>query len=215
MMTRIFCLFLSILLFLSFASCERSFKYDLEDVPEFEGLAAPAPDEGYQIHVAPFPVPENFEREIFVRKEVGNWGYIYANRFHVKCRPGTHHMIAYGYSNESADWNPEVDVMRDPHLPDGRLNFNLTMGSGAMYCGVQEEEYVLQLPPGVAVYIKPNATMDINSHYFNRTDDVLFGEVFMNIYTIPEEEVTEILQINDIDNRSKLFLPKGEATTID
>ncbi|MEO0899794.1 MAG: hypothetical protein AAFY71_25505 [Bacteroidota bacterium] len=197
-----------------FLSCERTINYSLDDIPDFEGLAAPAAGQGYQIHIPPFPVAADYEREIFVRKEIGNDKVIYANRFEVKCRPGTHHMIAYGYENENSPENPEIGLMRDQNLPDGRLNFGLTMGSGAMYCGAQEPEFVLQLPPGVAMRIPANSTLDINSHYFNLTDDVLFGEVFLNISTIPESEVQETLVIDDIDNADALFLPKGESTTI-
>ena len=107
-------------------SCEKSFKYNAEDIPPFEGLEVPAAGEGYQIPVAPFPVPPNFEREIFVRKEVGNKEDIFVNRFEVFCRPGTHHMIAYGYEEEEnpSYTHPTVGDMRDQTLPDGRPNLS-------------------------------------------------------------------------------------------
>lgn len=63
--------------------------------------------------------------------------------------------------------------------------------------------------------ISARATLDINSHYFNKTDETLFGEVFLNMITIPKDEVTEILDISDINNESELFLPAQEATAIE
>lgn len=203
------------LLSLSIFSCEKPITYDPADIPAFEGLAAPAAGEGYQIHVPPFPVPAQYEREIFLRMDVGNAEDIYVNTFEVLCRPGTHHMIAYGYSDEFDPENPAIGVMRDQNLPDGRANFNLTMGTGAMYCGAQEPKFDLRLPPGIAMKIPANASLDINSHYFNVTDNTLFGEVFLNMRTIPEDSVKEVLVIRDINNEDELFLPKQKSTTIE
>ena len=196
-------------------ACEKPFDYNQEDIPFFEGLAPPAANEGYQIHIPPFPVPSQYEREIFVRMDIGNTEDIYVNKFEVICRPGTHHMIAYGYDNENDPSNPPVGVLRDQNLPDGRGNFSLTMGSGSMYCGVQEAAFLQEYPKGIAIKIPANATLDMNSHYFNLTDNILFGEVYLNLYTIPKDSVTEILVYDDVDNEEELYLPPRQATTID
>ncbi|MEO1382627.1 MAG: hypothetical protein AAFV78_05240, partial [Bacteroidota bacterium] len=86
---------------LAFSACENSFKYDLESVPEFEGLEAPAEGAGYQVHIPPFPIPANYERELFIRLPIGNTEDIYVNKFDVLCRPGTHHLITYGFEDEN------------------------------------------------------------------------------------------------------------------
>lgn len=205
------------LLFFAMAlvACERPFTYDASSIPEFDGLEAPATDEGYQIHVPPFPVPARFEREFFLRMPIGNREETFVNRFRSLCRPGTHHLIAYGYEDENDPTNPEIGVMRDQNLSDGRGNFNLTMGSGAMYYLTQVPEFELALPDGVAILIPKNATVDINSHYFNVTDEVQFGEVFVNFYTLPKEEVNEILVVDEINNIDHLRLPSGETTDIE
>ncbi len=207
--------FLLLFVGLSLLSCEQRFDYDLKDIPPFEGLAAPLAGQGYQIHVPTFPIPARYEREIFVRMEVGNEEEIFVNQFEVLCRPGTHHFIAYGYKNENDPSHPAIVVMRDQNLPDGRANFSLTMGSGAMYCGAQEPRFVLQLPPGVAMKIPARSTVDINSHYFNVSDETQFGEVYFNMRTIPADSVRETLVINDVNNEDELFLPRGEATMIE
>lgn len=196
-------------------SCEKSFEYDISEIPEFIALEAPATGEGFQIHVPPFPIPPNYEREIFVRMLIGNTEDIYVNKFVASCRPGTHHLIAYGYGDEGHESHPEIGVMRDQNLPDGRGNLTLTMGSGALLCGAQSPEFTQQFPPGVAVRIPANASVDMNSHYFNLTDNQIFGEVFLNFETIPENEVTELLEYDDIDNDEVLFLPAGEITTVE
>ena len=207
--------FLLLLISITIMSCQRSFDYDVQDIPDFEGLAAPATGEGYQLHIAPFPVPANYERELFVRLEIGNDQPIYVNKFEALCRPGTHHLIAYGYEDENDAANAPIGVMRDQNLSDGRGNFSLSMGSGAMYCGAQTPEFLSQLPEGVAVRIDANSTIDLNSHYFNKTNATLFGEVFLNLHTIPESEVQELLIIDDVDNDDVLYLPPNETTDID
>ena len=196
-------------------SCQRSFDYDVEDIPYFEGLPKPAIDEGFQVHVPPFPVPNKYEREIFVRMPIGNTEDIYVTKFHALCRPGTHHLIAYGYEDENDASNPPIGVMRDQNLPDGRGNFSLTMGSGALYCAAQTADFISEFPPGVAVKIPANATIDVNSHYFNFTGETLFGEVFLNLHTIPASEVTELLVIDDINNEDNLVLPANATTEIE
>jgi hypothetical protein len=203
------------ILIITVLACERSFEYELSDVPYFEGLAKPAADEGYQVHILPFPVPANYEREIFVRMEIGNTEDIYVTKFEALCRPGTHHLIAYGYGDENAPMNPGIGMMRDQNLPDGRGNLTLTMGSGSMYCGAQSANFTQQFPPGVAIKIPANATIDMNSHYFNLTDKMIFGEVYLNFRTIPVDSVTELLSYDDINNENVLFLPASKETTID
>lgn len=207
---------LAILVFMVvyFSSCEKTIVYNVEDIPDFAALPAPPSGQGYQLHIPAFPVPSNFEREVFLRLAIGNSEDIYVSRYEVICRPNTHHFIAYGYQNESADYHPDIGVLRDQNLPDGRANLGLTMGSGALYCGVQEPEYDLQFPEGMAVKIPANSTIDMNSHYFNYTDDIIFGEVYLNLWTIPKEDVKEVLEYDDIDNEDVLFLPKNQNTTI-
>jgi len=200
-----------------FQACEKPFEYSLDEIPsDFDGLEAPVLGEGYQIHVPPFPVPADFEREWFMRMAFGNTEEIYANRFLSKCRPGTHHLIAYGYEDENDPNNPEIGVMRDQNRADGRANFKSSMSGDLAYFISQNADFELQLPEGMAIKIPENATVDMNSHYFNKTDKTLFGEVYLNTYVIPEAEVTEALVIEDIDNDSEgeLVLPPKQTTII-
>lgn len=196
-------------------SCEKTFDYNPSDVPPFAGLSAPAPGEGYQVHVPPFPVPAHFEREFFMRMPIGNTTDIYVNRFRSRCRPGTHHLIAYGYEDENKADNPPIGVMRDQNLTDGQVNYSLTMGSGAMYYLTQVPDYELELPPGIAVKIPANATIDLNSHYFNITDEIRFGEVFLNFHTLQQDSVVETLVVESVDNDEVLVLPKRQTTDIE
>lgn len=196
-------------------ACEKTFDYDPSDIPnDFTGLTAPTAGNGFQIHVPPFPVPGNFEREWFLRLPVGNSEDIYVSSFQSKSRPGTHHLVAYGYEDEDAPHQPQIGVMRDQNRSDGRGNFRGGMFGTINFFTAQAEEFTLSLPAGMAVHIPGGATMDLNSHYFNKTDDTRFGEVYLNINTIDSSQVNTILYTELVDNSDELVLPPHQTTTI-
>lgn len=200
---------------LIFTSCEKAFTYDKNEIPsDFIGLEVPDEGEGFQIHVPAFPIPADFEREWFMRLPIGNTEEIFVSEFESKCRPGTHHLIAYGFEDENENDLPEIGIMRDQNRPDGRANIRTAMGGDLAYFISQEADFTIKFPEGMAVRIPANSTVDLNSHYFNRTDKTLFGEVFLNAYTKPKNEVTEILEISQVDNSDQLILPPGETTII-
>lgn len=198
-----------------FTACEKAFEYDNSEIPhDFVGLTAPAPGTGFQVHVPPFPVPPQFEREWFMRLPIGNTQDIYVTRFHSKCRPGTHHLVAYGYQDENDPLNPQIGVMRDQNRADGRGNFRSNMNMDINFFTAQTEEFALDFPPGMAVYLKGGATMDLNSHYFNITDQTQFGEVYLNVHTVDSSQVSTILYTELVDNSDELRLPPRQTTTI-
>jgi Copper type II ascorbate-dependent monooxygenase, C-terminal domain len=196
-------------------ACEKAFDYNNSEIPDdFAALPAPAAGTGFQIHVPPFPIPGNFEREWFMRLPIGNTEDIYVTKFQSKCRPGTHHLVAYGYQDENAPNQPQIGVMRDQNRSDGRGNFRSNFNMDINFFTAQSEEFTLDLPPGMAVYLKGGATMDLNSHYYNRTTQTRFGEVYLNINTVDRSQVNKILFTELIDNSDELYLPPHATTTI-
>jgi hypothetical protein len=196
-------------------ACEKTFDYDNAEVPDdFTGLVAPVAGSGFQIHVPPFPIPGNFEREWFMRLPIGNTEDIYVTKFQSKCRPGTHHLVAYGYQDENAPNQPQIGVMRDQNRADGRGNFRSNMNMDINFFTAQSEEFTLELPAGMAVYLKGGATMDLNSHYYNRTNETRFGEVYLNVNTVDPSQVNKILFTELVNNSDELRLPPRQTTTI-
>ena len=61
--------------------------------PEFAPLAPP--ENGIQLHLKPFEVQSNFEREFFQYSKLNIAEDVYANRIQVEMRPGSHHFIIY------------------------------------------------------------------------------------------------------------------------
>lgn len=214
-MKRIYHFLLVLLAVGTFTACEKTFDYDNSEIPDdFEGLTAPAPGTGFQVHVPAFPIPARFEREWFMRLPIGNTEDIYVTAFESRCRQGTHHLVAYGYQDENDPLNPQIGVMRDQNRADGRGNFRSNMNMDINFFTAQTDSFVLQFPPGFAVYLKGGATMDLNSHYFNRTDETRFGEVYLNIHTVDPSQVNTILYTELVDNSDELVLPPRSTTTI-
>ena len=71
------------------------------NVPDsvFEPLNTPTQEgaDGFQLKVEKFTVSPNFERELFVRRNIGNATEIYINRIKLKSRPNSHHMVLYDF----------------------------------------------------------------------------------------------------------------------
>ncbi|TAE56184.1 MAG: hypothetical protein EAZ89_04935 [Bacteroidetes bacterium] len=197
---------------LSLAACEQKFVYD-EPVPDnFLPLEPPAAGEGYQVHVPAFPIPAQFEREYFVRLPVGNTTDVLINRYQVSLRPGTHHLILSAFQDENDPNLPPVGVMRDQNMQDGRLNLFSNMSNTRLLLEAPTEDYTFRLPDGYAVRFDANATVDLNSHYFNKTDKTRFGEVYVNLYTVDPANVLRVLD-NELLGNEEMLIPAQSRKT--
>jgi Copper type II ascorbate-dependent monooxygenase, C-terminal domain len=197
---------------LLFSSCEKTFdSYNVADVPtDFTPLAKPAAGKGYQIHIDPFPVQGNFEREFYIRKDLGNTEEVYLNGFEMKARPGTHHMIAYSFAKE--DVLPPANVMYDQNMPNNTLALRSGKSTGGPLFQSPAADWKFQLPEGYAVRIAPNASFLMNSHYFNTTAKTRFGEIYANFNTIPKDQAKQVLDVEYY--QTDLSLPPNQKTTV-
>ena len=60
---------------------------------EFQPLTKP--EHGMQLHLGPFDIQPNFEREFFYYLPLNNNEEIFINRVEINMRRGSHHFIAY------------------------------------------------------------------------------------------------------------------------
>ena len=199
-------------LFLS--SCEKTFdSYNVSDIPtDFAPLAKPVAGKGYQIHIDPFPVQANFEREFYVRKDLGNTEEVYLNGFEMKARPGTHHMIAYSFAKD--DILPPANVMYDQNMPNNTIALRSGKSTGGPLFQSPAADWTFQLPDGYAVKIAPNASFLMNSHYFNSTAKTRFGEIYANFNTIPKDQAKQVLDVEYYAPETEISLPPNQKTTM-
>ncbi len=183
--------------------------------PEFVELEPP--EQGIQFHLGPFDVPPNFEREFYYFQPMDTTGDLYLERAEIIMRPGSHHFIAYSFSEEVPSWaNLTAETYRDIRNLDGSyISGNLTATLWHSFgFGTQWPYLNYQFPPGVALRIDADLGLDLNSHYINRTDSASVGEVYVNMHLAKPDEIdhaAEVLSLNNFD----LELPPNKITTLE
>lgn len=183
-------------------------------IPEnFEALKAPAAGAGFQIHLDPFSVAPNFERELFIRKSVGNTEPVYIKRYEIKMRANSHHFLAYTYRDNTK--LPPINQIRDLRNPDNSLNVEtaLSMQNHIYFVGAQASYTDFTFPEGTALLVPANATLDLNSHYVNKTASPITGEAYLNFYTVDASKVKNVMKIMDFTN-TNLNIPAKTRVTI-
>lgn len=184
-----------------------------EEIP-FEPL--PIPESGFQFHVGPFDVQPNTDRELFTYQEIDSQEDIYVDQVEIVMRPGSHHFIFYTFDeNIPESIFPQEGDIRDIYKEDGSLDFNnlFALQYHNFIAGTQWPRMNYKYPEGVALRIPAGKGFDMNSHYANRTDKVITGEVYGNIHTVPEEEVNHVAELLDLNNQD-FVLPANQVTTI-
>lgn len=81
------------------------------------------------------------------------------------------------------------------------------------FAGTQWSRLNYILPEGVALKIPKGTGLDQNSHYVNRTDSVVIGEVYTNIHTIEKNQVEHVAELFAFNN-TDIFLPSKKVTTL-
>ncbi len=161
-------------------------------IADFVPLQAPTLGTGYQMHIDKFDVAPHFERELFVYKPINNASDIYVNRIQMRMRPNSHHFLLYTFqSGTPASIIPPYDVVRDIRNPDGsQITANtLQMGYHEYFAGSTIPDLDYHFPPGTALKVPANTSLDLNTHYISRTDDHISGECYANLYTVDKSQV--------------------------
>jgi hypothetical protein len=180
----------------------------------FSPLEAPA--SGYQLKIAPFEVPAQFEREIFVYKEVGNAEEAYINRFEMKMRRNSHHFLVNTFiPGMPSTLLPLVDQIRELRNASGNYvqQTIAQMEFQAFAIASQSPVHDYQFPAGVALKIPARHKLDLNLHYVNRSNSPIQGECYMNLYKANPSEVLHEAQPIFLDNTS-FSLPPLKKTVI-
>jgi hypothetical protein len=179
----------------------------------FTPLAPPAANEGFQLAINTFDINENFEREVFVRRNTPNTGDVFVNRFKLKGRNNSHHFVLYSFQNPSL--LPPLNTLRDLRNPDGSLVTNTLfyMQNHIFLAGGTDVNSDYTFPPGVAMRFPASFPVDLNSHYFNKSNLIIKGENYINFYTVPQATVVNEAKTINLNN-TDITLAPGERKTI-
>ena len=181
----------------------------------FTPLPSPAEEgnSGIQLKVDRFVVPPNFERELFVRRPLNNIAPVYIARIKLKSRANSHHMVLYDFRSKSV--LPNLDELRDLRNLDNSLNIGtvIQMSNHIFLGGGTDPNSDYRFPAGMALQLPVNASIDLNPHYFNKTSENLYGENYVNLYTVPADQVKQVVKMIDF-NVTNFTLPANQKTTI-
>ncbi|MEN9958083.1 MAG: hypothetical protein RLZZ474_327 [Bacteroidota bacterium] len=181
----------------------------------FTPLASPTEEGkmGVQLKIDRFVIPPNFERELFVRRPLNNTAPVYISRIKLKSRANSHHMVLYDFRSKSG--LPALDEMRDLRNLDNSLNILtfLQMSNHIFLGGGTDPNSDYSFPEGMAIQLPANASIDLNPHYFNKTKESLYGENYVNLYTVPANQVKKVVQMIDF-SVNNFTLPANQKTTI-
>ena len=175
----------------------------------------PPPANGFQLVIEPFQVQPNFERELFVLRELKNTAPIYVSRIETRMRANSHHFLLYTFQNNTpALLMPTPNLLRDIRNPDNSLNFvnALAMGYHTFFAGSMTPEGGYTFPAGIALQLPANAKLDLNAHYVNLGTANIIGEAFANLHTVDAAQVTQVAQTLNLGN-TNIPLPPQQRTT--
>ena len=127
-------------------------------LPEFEALSPP--ENGLQLHLGPFEVEPQFERELFYFTELDTTDPVYVNKVEIAMAPGSHHFILYTYDDDlfnSGGSLPPTGVYRDIRNTDGSVNQSTLMYMlfQKFITGTQTRFFQYIFPEGIALKIYP------------------------------------------------------------
>ena len=185
------------------------------ELPNFRSLIAP--ENGFQLHLGPFEVQPNFEKEFFVYTDLKINEDTYVNRIEIEMRTGSHHFLLYSFDeNTPINIMPNYGQIRDLRDSNGVINLSTlrSMQYHKFFSGTQWPSLDYSLPPGVAFLLPAGQGLDQNSHYVNRSDSVIIGEVYTNFHTISASKVEHIAELFDLSN-TQINLPPNKTTTLE
>ena len=176
----------------------------------FQPPAPPPSGQGYQLHLPQFKIEPGTELEVFYATQITNengnppQGDIFVNGFDIFYPTGSHHFILYRITRlgllpsrnilekgvvPGLGVNPQ-DTFRVVNTENSQNTAHLTLLDRLPLIGSQRAETSIRFPEGVALRIAGDAIFDMNSHYVNLLGTkTLIGETYVNLYTLPPEEV--------------------------
>jgi hypothetical protein len=183
-------------------------------------LVAPDPSEGFQIHVGPKDYKDMAEINKFIfapNKESSEcWSFhtpntedAYWQSFEMSGRAGTHHIINTMFATDQAD-GTTFTACGDPGTGTNPDIIGNLPGASKAYMPrgkvAPENEHLGRKVPA-------HAFAQADMHYFNFTDKPLLREFWLNVYTVPKDQITgESNQIRAMGGLSWTFAPIAMGT---
>ena len=188
----------------------------LADLTRFEPppfVMLEPPESGFQLHMGPFDVWPNIDREVLYFEPMVTRVPQYISGYEISMRPGSHHFILYNYPGDQS--TPDPGVYRD--IRDARQSSDVSDATNLFplryFIGTQTPSVNYRFPPGVALRLPPGSGFDLNSHYVKTDDEEIFGEVYANLYAMDPMAVEYVALPGHFSNFN-ISLPAQKITTL-
>ena len=164
--------------------------------------AAPAPGEGFQMHLGPFFLEPGEEIEFYKKEKVGNSELENVTKFEAFFNEESHHFLLFEFVPGTDGQEPEglrpvtvQNAFQDAEYMVGWVDPDIT-----------------ELPEGTAYKIDPNAVLDLNYHlinYASNGDSILAAEAYINYYTDNNSPVELIEMHSELLINLGIFIPNN------
>ncbi len=150
--------------------------YNDNGMSRIEKPDAPAPGEGFQMHLGPFFLEPGEEVEFYKKETVGNEDLENVTRFEAFFNDESHHFLLF-------EFLPGTDSGIEEGLRPVTVQ---NAFQDAQYMVGWVDPDVTELPSGTAYKIDEDAVIDLNYHlinYASNGDSILAAEAYINYYT--------------------------------
>lgn len=183
-------------------------------------MLPPDPSEGFQIHIGPtdytdqaqieaFSFPAGAENSMCWSFHTPNTEDKYYQTYVLSGRPGTHHIINTMYATDFEDGTRFTACMDGGTGTNTDIIANLPGASKAY----MPRKRIAPENAHLGKMIPANTASQADMHYFNFTDETILREFWMNIYTVPADQVQEeSSQIRGMGGISWTFAPIAPGT---
>ncbi len=151
--------------------------YTLGGIPKIQQPNPPKSCEGFQVHMGPLFFEPREESEWFQKYDLNIPDSLEVTGLELYFNDESHHFILRKYiPGSAASWPQGITP----------LNPLTAFDSDKDYVMAWQDNGDVRLPNGTAYYWDPYTSLDLNFHMFNYHNEILPGEVYMNVYTQPK-----------------------------
>jgi|GEM_PF-291953 hypothetical protein len=173
------------------------------------------PENGIQLHLGPFEVWSEIDREFLYFQPHVTPKDLYISGYEISMRDGSHHFLVKNYPADVPA--PAPDVFRDYRDRQGNTDLLTIIESNVLQnflFGTQTPYANFRFPPGIALRLPAGNGFDLNSHYVRAPQDQeVVGEVYANIYTVERDAVEHVAEQASFSN-FEIELPPNKVTTL-
>lgn len=146
-------------------------------IDKIERPTPPKSCEGFQIHMGPIFFEPGEESEWFQKYDLNVADSLEVTGLEVYFNDESHHFILRKFIPGTAQ-----------NWPQGLTPLNplTAFDSDKDYVMAWQDNEDVKLPNGTAYFWAPGTSLDLNFHMFNYHNEILPGEVYLNVYTQPK-----------------------------